>query len=539
MYMNKFLIFGLISAIISGCGTNKSGLWHGQDYNTNAVTNPSDIQDAYLYSTSLYGSDDGGRAADIAVLLPFSGNAKNAGNDIKTSIETAFLRKPKSNVKISFYDLSGDTSHKREVINHALNTKPDVITGPLFAEDAKTIRDLKSSSTPVISFTSDVSALGNGVITTNLIPTQSIETIVQQIKQDGAKSMIILAPNDKSGKLMVSVADRAGDIYDIDVNGIFYYESGKPESIKDTAMNAAMYKTRNAANTRAREILSDILTNEKLNSSEYSNLENQLEKLSRNETLGKLPYDAVLFLGSGEDSKTLASFLRYYGIGNRDVSFYGTTLWHASDITSDFTMSGAKYATLPDISDNFVSLYSMVSGHEPDYLASFGYDGINLALGMLFTQKSESAYLFDPSGYIGTTGAFRIQPSGESERALRIMELNGSDTANTIKPAPVNFLVPLYNVRANNVKSVSARELSTRGVNPGDYISIPERFMNQSKYKTKTIGANYVPKESEIIDTPIQVFAPSEPEIVQNPEFEPVKLESVSRKNIDSVEISE
>ena len=75
MYMNKFLIFGLISAIISGCGTNKSGLWHGQDYNTNAVTNPSDIQDAYLYSTSLYGYDDGGRAADIAVLLPFSGNA--------------------------------------------------------------------------------------------------------------------------------------------------------------------------------------------------------------------------------------------------------------------------------------------------------------------------------------------------------------------------------------------------------------------------------------------------------------------------------
>ena len=75
-------------------------------------------------------------------------------------------------------------------------------------------------------------------------------------------------------------------------------------------------------------------------------IEQQLEKISRTETLGEIPYDAVLFLGNGEDAKTLASFLRYYGVGACDVAFYGTTLWHGSDIASDFTLSGAKYATL-------------------------------------------------------------------------------------------------------------------------------------------------------------------------------------------------
>ena len=217
------------------------------------------------------------------------------------------------------------------------------------------------------------------------------------------------------------------------------------------------------------------------------NLENQLEKISRTETLGPVPYDSILFLGSGEDAKTITSFLRYYGVGNRDAAMYGTTLWHGSDIASDFTMSGAKYATLPPVSDNFVAFYNMVAGKDPDFLAAFGYDAANLSLGMLYTQKSKDAYLFDPSGYIGTTGMFRIQPSGESERALRIMELNGSGEVTESKNAPTNFLVPLYSVNISDLKTVPEKELKTRGINPGDYIKIPEYLRRKSEYKTKKL----------------------------------------------------
>ena len=234
-----------------------------------------------------------------------SGEAKNIGNNIKTSIETAFLRKPKQSIKVSFYDVSGKNS--KNAIYSALSSNPDIIIGPLFAEDAKTLRNAKASKTPAISFTSDVNALGDGVMTINLIPTQSVEAIVQQMKKDSANNMIILAPNDNSGKTMVYTADIASDTYDIPVKGLFYYTPGDPDSIKDVSMRASMYNTRNAANTRAREILSDILTKEKLDSATYNNLNKQLEKISRNETLGDLPYDAILFLGNGEDSKTLSS----------------------------------------------------------------------------------------------------------------------------------------------------------------------------------------------------------------------------------------
>jgi len=532
--MNKFLI--LLALLLAGCGGTQS--LKKAEIGTSA---PTDIQSSYLYATNFYGSDNNGPYANVAVLLPMSGEAKVAGNDIKTSIETAFLRKPKQNIKVSFFDTANDRASRSDIINAALQTNPDIIIGPVFAEDASTLRDMKSDKIPVISFTSDVNALGDNVMTANLIPTQSIETIIRQMIKDGAQSMIVLAPNDNSGKHMAAVADRVASAYDIPIRGLFYYLPDNSYSIKDVCMRASMYNARSAANTRAREILSDILAKEQLSAQDKNNLRVQLEKISRTETLGDLPYDAVLFLGNGDDSKTLASFLRYYGVNNRDASFYGTTLWHGSDIASDFTMNGAKYATLPEISDNFISLYNMMGGKDPDYLSAFGYDAANLALGMLFSPQNNEAYLFDPNGYIGTVGAFRLQPSGESERALRIMELNGSGTPVMITEAPKNFMSPLYNVHTTKVRNVSEHDLYTRGVNPGDYIDIPYELRRKSEYRTNTIGANYS-EYSEPEKKPyqhVQIIDSESQETVSNPEFETAKPETVSRSYIDMVEIEE
>jgi len=541
MYMNKFLLFVGVLLALAGCGGTKSGHWYGE-YDESAVSMPQDVRDVYLNSTSLYGSDEGGRNANIAVLLPMSGEAKATGNEIKTSVETAFLQTTKPNVKISFYDLSGDKMKRNTILQNVVASNPDIIIGPLFADDTKTLREIKPTHMPVLSFTSDILALGNGVMTMNVVPSQSIETIIQQMQTDGAQNIIILAPDNTSGQVMASVANQTTDLYNMNINGLFYYDSGNTDSIKDVAMRASMYNTRKAANTRAREILSDILTKEKnLSANTKYSLNKQLEKISRNETTGKLPYDAILFLGDGQDSKALISFLRYYGVGNRDVALYGTTLWQHSDIASDFAMSGAKYATLPEISEEFDNMYTLVAGKKPDYLAAFGYDATNLALGMLYSSKSETAYLLDPSGYIGSNGVFRIQPSGESEHALRIMSLNGSRTPTVFREAPSNFLKPLYSVHISELKSVPEKQIATKGINPGDYITIPENLRKKAAYKTKPLGANYVPESQEIIDNnePIQIYASDDDEKVSNPEFEPVKLDHISREYIDSVEVSE
>jgi len=535
MNMNKFFL--CLALLLAGCG---GGMRYNAVKNqTPATDNPSDVQESFLYSTSLYGSDDGGPSAHIAVLLPTSGMAKTHGNNIKTSVETAFLRKPKTNMKISFFDLSGTVEERYEIMNQALSGDPDVIIGPLFAEDARILRDIKPSDLPVISFTSDANSLGDGVMTVNLIPTQSIETIVRQMQIDNIQNLVILAPNDSTGQLMTSVADASANIYNIPIKGVYYYEPGNSDSIKDVAMRSSLYKVRNAASIRAREVLSDILTNENVSGTVRGDLSTQLEKISRTETLGEIPFDAILFLGNAEDSKTMASFLRYYGISNRDVAFYGTTLWHDPITASDFTLSGAKYATLPEMSKEFTELYTKSSGKTPDHLAAFGFDATNLVLGMIYSPLSEPDYLFNPNGYIGTNGAFRIQPNGESERTLRIMGLNGSGTPTEIKPAPTNFLTTLYNIDQNNTGYVYEQEILDYKIDPGDYITIPEELKQIQKYKTKPIKINSLVEPVQHEQKPAQIYVTENKETISDPDFEPVKKEKVSRKYIDSVEITE
>lgn len=530
MFMNRF--FGFCTLLmVAACGAPHQDDWFAQ-YGMEPAGTPAQMQ---------YGTLDATNIADaaphnVAVLLPLSGENAAAGRAIRTSVETAVLQRGPQNMSVAFYDTAPGAT---DAITTALATNPEIVIGPLFSGDARQIREIKPETLPVLSFTSDATAVGGGVMTMALMPTNSVEAIVREMPTDGVKNIIILAPDTASGRLMAGTAKNAGDIYNIGVNGIFYYTEKDSESIKSTGHAASMNAARTAANTRAREILSDILTRETLTAIEKSSLNIQLEKISKSDTLGPLPYDAVLFLGDGDDTESLASFLRYYGVPARGVRFYGTAMWDGSDIASDFTMSGAKYAALPEMSPEFANLYEQMSGTMPSRLASFGYDATNMAIGMIYSDKSNAAYLLDPSGYVGIDGLFRLKPTGDSERALRIVELNGTGTPRDVKPAATNFMTPIYNIEQRHITPAREMPLQTRGINPMNYIQIPDRF--RGKYTSKTYGANMTTpaQTSTLVADAITILPEDDSDVIVSPDFQPVSLESVNRTYIDSVEIEE
>ncbi len=529
MLMNRIFGFLTLTAILSGCATTQS-----QDtdwtsiYGTLSAGEPSQIQ---------YGkySDNDDTIHRMAVMLPLSGTNKSVGRTIRTSVETAVLQTGAQNLSVAFYDTAGDIN---ETISTVLATNPGVIVGPVFASDARALRDSKPESLPAISFTSDATALGNGVMTMALMPTNSVEAIIREMQSDKVNQFIIIAPDTKSGRLMAGTAVDAAEIYNLPLTGIFYYNEKDTDSIKNATISASMNVARAAAHTRARTVLSDILTNERLTMIERSNLTRQLEKLDKTETLGTVPYDAILFLGNGDDTRALVSFLRYYDVGARDARLYGTALWDGAGLESDITLSGAKFAILPETNPEFSILYEQVSGTAASRLATIGYDATNLAIGMLYSKKSDPAYLLDPSGYIGTDGLLRLKPAGDNERALRIVQLNGNGELQTVKPAATNFMTPLYNIEQRHIKPADAMKLQTNGIDPDDYIVLPERL--RDKYGSKTVGANqtgaYSVQKSQVVAI-LPTDETSEPVIQSN--YTPVKLEPVQQTYIDEVEIYE
>ncbi|MBR1380502.1 MAG: penicillin-binding protein activator [Alphaproteobacteria bacterium] len=535
MRIFRFLFLFTIITALAGCGGG-GGQW-GAEYTNTPTTTPAQMQyGAYSTYGTQYGTETGAHA--MAVLLPTSGMAGDIGQQIKAGVEMAVLRNAPGNLTVSFYDTTPGVS---SAFSSAMSNNPEIIIGPLFASDARTLREIKPTNMPILSFTSDASAVGDGVMTMALMPTNSVEEIVREISRDGARRIIMIAPSTNSGRTMAAVAYSAANMYDVSTVGLLYYTEKDSESIKSIAVDASMNAARVSANKRAREILSDILTTENLTAIERSDINRQLSTISRGDTLGDVPYDAVLFLGNGDDSQTIASFLRYYGVDARRVRFYGTALWDGAALVRDVTMYGAKYPALPEPDANFTALYSDATGVTPSRMATFGYDATNLAIGMLYSGRVAASYLMDPSGYVGIDGLVRLTPDGVNERGLRIMELNGTDTPRIIRPAPTNFITPIYNVKQRYASPVSARGIESGGINPMNYIRIPERM--RSKYKAKTYGARgntsvstNVPAVSQNI---ITVASAGDDTAIISSDFQPVKIESVNRTYIDAVEISE
>lgn len=518
-------IFGFVAlcGLLAGCAGGPRGKWSANQ--SGALTAPA---------TLMYGSYSDMGNHRIAVILPTSGDAAATGRAIRTSVEMATLATGVKNLDVSFFDSARGT----DAINEALASNPEIVIGPLFANDARMLRESKPYDLPALSFTSDATAVGNGVMTMALMPTNSVETIVREMQTDGARRFVVLAPDTESGHLLTGVAERAADIYNVPMVGAFFYVEKDSDSIKNATARASMNAARAAAHTRAREILSDVLTNEQLTSIERSSVIRQLDKLSKNDTLGELPYDAVLFLGTGDDTKSLASFMRYFGVGARDARFYGTAMWDGKDIANDITMSGAKYATLPDTDEYFAAGYERIAGAKPSRMASFGYDAANLAIGMLYSDKMQNAYLLDPSGYAGVDGAVRLRPTGDSERALRIMELTGDGTPRVVKNAPTDFMTPLYNIEQRHITPIDADvPLQTRGVNPMNYITLPERV--RGKYHAKTYGANMTAQSNAQLVDVVTVLPEDDREPVMLQNYKPVKLSPVKQTLIDSIEVEE
>lgn len=521
MYIKTILRFVVLSAILTGCAGPR-GHWSVGD--NGATRTPASMQ----YGTYLDSENH-----RLAVILPMSGDAEPAGRAIRTSVEMAVLSSGADNMDVSFFD----SALGADAVNAALNSNPEIIIGPLFASDARMVRNAKPYNLPVLSFTSDVSAVGDGVMSMSLMPANSVEAIVREMQSDRIKSFIVIAPNTESGHLLAGAAKESSGLYNVPLVGAFFYDEHDTESIKSATERASMNVARNSAHTRAREILSDVITNEALTGIERSSVIRQMDKLSKNDVIGDLPYDAVLFLGGADDTKSLASFMRYFGVGAQDARFYGTAMWDGTDIVSDITMSGAKYATLSDTNAEFVDLYERVAGTKPSRLGSIGYDATNMAIAMIYSDKSPSEYLLNPSGYSGVDGIVRLLPTGDNERALRIVQLDGAGDIKVVKDAASDFMTPLYNVEQRRISPMGEMPLQTYGVNPMNYIQIPERM--HAKYKSKTYGTNMTTELNVQPVGIVTVLPEDDRETIVAEDYQPVKLAPVTQTYIDSIEVEE
>ena len=168
-----------------------------------------------------------------------------------------------------------------------------------------------------------------------------------------------------------------------------------------------------------------------------------LKQIESLETLGDMPFDAILIADGGDRLRSIVSLLAFFDVEPADVQLLGTIRWQDDPrVLSDETLAGSWIATFSPASYNlFEARFNEFYGKKPEPLASLAYDATALAVIVqrdLGDRHFEPVDLMEPRGFAGSTGLFRLKRDGLAQHGLAVVEVANGDVQE-IDPTPLRF----------------------------------------------------------------------------------------------------
>ncbi len=333
----------------------------------------------------------------VALLLPLTGRAAAVGKALRNAAELALFDVATEDFALAFYDTASDPQTAAGVARTAINEGADMIIGPLFSDAARAVGPVaQAASVPVLSFSNDRSAAGNGVWVLGLLPSEQVERVIRYAAENGYGRIGVLAPSNAYGFEAMQAARDTAARAGATISPLRSYSPGDSTSLSEAVKSFA------AAGG----------------------------------------YDAVLVPEGGQAILNLAPLMAYYDIDPNQVKYLGTALWADPTLGREPTLVGGWFAA-PDPAGRkpFVDRYRSVHGSAPHGLASLAYDAVGLAA-VLARQPDGDGFslenLTQPSGFNGADGLFRLLIDGTNQRGLAVLRLTASGFER-VDPAPTSF----------------------------------------------------------------------------------------------------
>ncbi|MBT4889745.1 MAG: penicillin-binding protein activator [Rhodospirillales bacterium] len=369
----------------------------------------------------------------VGILLPLSGPNEQLGRSMLNAAQMAMFDFANTDFELLPHDTAGSSEQASHSATLTIGDGASLIVGPLLSSSVRAVAPIaRAANVPVLAFSSDSSVAGDGVYTMGFLPENNTRRVLSYAINQGLRRYAILAPNTPYGAAVVSSARETllqqGRIL---VDVVYYNSSGS--NIEAVIRSLADYDYR-------RESLLEM--RKQLESSEDEISVKALERLKLLETLGDLPFEALLIADGGERLQDVAAMLPFYDIDPKKVRILGTGQWDANGIGAEPALVGAWFAAPPaQTRSSFVQRYNELYGEYPPRLASMAYDAMALAAVLARGESSSpyvsSAFLFD-RGYSGRDGIFRFTDSGTADRGLAVYEVRRRENI-IIDDAPKSF----------------------------------------------------------------------------------------------------
>lgn len=331
----------------------------------------------------------GPQKLQVAVLVPLSGENAAVGESIANAARLALFDTANQQILLSVYDTAEGGA--AAAAGRALASGNRLILGPLLSEEVGAVAPLAGRArVPVVAFSNDAEAAGQGVYILGFSPAQSIERVVTHARQQGSARFAALVPNglygERAGRTFLAAVQRAGG----QVGGV------------------ETYATPADARAAARRLTA------------------------------QGPVSAVLIADSSRNAAIIAPSVR---AGSR---LLGTELWAGDrNLGATARLRGAWYAAAPDSRyQQLTTRYRARYGKAPLRLASLGYDSVLLTVRAARTWRPGQRFpiraLNEPEGFAGVDGIFRFGRDNVAQRAFEVRQVSANGST-VVSPAPTSF----------------------------------------------------------------------------------------------------
>ena len=373
--------------------------------------------------------------ARVAILLPLTGDSAPLGKAMLDAAQLAMFELADERFVLMPYDTGGTATGARRAAAAAVKANAQLILGPLHAEAVRGATPVaRRAGLAVVAFSNSREVAGDGVFILGFVPGQQVRAVVGYALAEGLARIAVLAPNDDYGTEVVEAARTVADAAGGSLVRTMYYAPDAAD-LSGEVKAFANYNTRHQALLAQRRALSE-------KGDEVA--QQALRRLERLDTIGSLPYDAVLLPEGGERLRALSSLLSYFDVDQPAVRLLGLRSWDLiPNLGSEPALIGAWFAGSPvKERARFADRFRQAFGRAPPRLATLSYDATALAV-VLSQGDTGPDYsltaLTDDNGFLGVDGIFRLPPEGVAERAFTIHEVT-RDGLDVRRSAPQSFV---------------------------------------------------------------------------------------------------
>jgi len=369
----------------------------------------------------------------VALLLPLSGRNAGIGKAMLNAAQLALFDFADQRFELLPLDTKGTPQGAANAAQNAIGDGARLILGPLLAKSVRAVAPAaKAANVPVIAFSNDRAVAGQGVYTLGFLPSAQVARVAQYASRKGITRFAALAPNNAYGiRIVRALEDSVGRLGASVVQTQFY--NPYAQDFTEAVRVLANYDERRKA----------LLDQRKELEKEGGELADKaLKRLENLQTIGDLPYEALLVADGGKRLQAVAALLPFYDIDPGKIRMLGTGQWDEPGIGKEPALVGGWFAAPPPAAKaEFITQYVDTYAARPPRLVTLAYDGTALAAVLARNEGSPdfSAQTFtNPSGFWGRDGIFRFTGDGTAERGLAVLQI-GREGSRVINKAPDSF----------------------------------------------------------------------------------------------------